>query len=194
MRTSESKGRQQTYDSSVVFGFEVPIRASRFNRRNFKSTTLAIFWKISAGVKGTRLQDFCDFFAAGLGQNRRRDRGTVKPCRSSVNARQSIAGSPAAPRASMPCFARENLIDRPPGNEQSYVMNRKRGLASRFLRLKQIHGALNRTRCQSSCGSRFVRLTSPSRLIPPHANFLHAQRCCECRNWKEERTFPYEKP
>jgi hypothetical protein len=26
MRTSESKGHQQVYDSSVAFGFEVPIR------------------------------------------------------------------------------------------------------------------------------------------------------------------------
>jgi hypothetical protein len=27
MRTSESKGHEQIYDSSVVFGFEAPLRA-----------------------------------------------------------------------------------------------------------------------------------------------------------------------
>jgi hypothetical protein len=28
MRTSESKGHEQIFDSSVVFGFEVPLRAA----------------------------------------------------------------------------------------------------------------------------------------------------------------------
>ena len=41
MRTSESKGHQQINDSSVVFGFEVPMRACGQSSRNFKSTTLA---------------------------------------------------------------------------------------------------------------------------------------------------------
>src|SRR5262249_51998332 len=47
MRTSESKGHQLTYDSSVVFGFEVPIRASRLIVGNFKSTTLVILGRFS---------------------------------------------------------------------------------------------------------------------------------------------------
>src|SRR5262249_61284643 len=41
MRTSESKGHQQIYDSSVLFGFEGPMRACGYNGRTFKSTTLA---------------------------------------------------------------------------------------------------------------------------------------------------------
>jgi hypothetical protein len=42
MRTSESKGYWQRYDSSAGFGFEVPTRACRTTDRNFKSTALAL--------------------------------------------------------------------------------------------------------------------------------------------------------
>src|SRR3954452_6611290 len=40
MRTSESKGHQQLYNSSVAFEFEVPLRVCRDDWRNFKLATL----------------------------------------------------------------------------------------------------------------------------------------------------------
>src|SRR5713101_5584318 len=42
MRTSESKGHQQAYDSSAAFGFEVPRRVRSANWRNFKSAALPL--------------------------------------------------------------------------------------------------------------------------------------------------------
>jgi hypothetical protein len=75
MRTSESKGHQQIYDSSVVFGFEVPTRGEPLDLRNFKSTTLVPqhFRPLLQAVIGTptvRYQDArrktCGIYRRGL--------------------------------------------------------------------------------------------------------------------------------
>ena len=44
LRTSKSKGTLASYDSSAVFGFEVPTQTRGYNDRNFKSTALGGHW------------------------------------------------------------------------------------------------------------------------------------------------------
>ena len=59
------KGTLAIYDSSTVFGFEVPTQTRGYNDRNFKSTALALLWQILSGM-GFPNQFFNDSWVVGF--------------------------------------------------------------------------------------------------------------------------------